>query len=258
MRRFLFLALVAGVSLTSCKKDKDGNGGIFKGTVQQFLHGKAWTWVQIDKDNKPERIGISIDAEAMNSLDPGDEQNGGHNHANAISLDFHPKANVTPFVHALLDWNPHGHEPEGVYTLPHFDFHFYMTSEADRKAIPPFDVDNTGFLKFPAEGYMPAIYVPTPGGVPQMGTHWIDVTTPEINGGTFTQTFIYGTYNSEVTFYEPMITKAFLDANPSFTRDFPVPAKFKKSGYYPTKMRIEKINGVTNIVLEGFVYRQAS
>ena len=78
MRRFLFLALVAGVSLTSCKKDKDGNGGIFKGTVQQFQHGKAWTWVQIDKDNKPERIGISIDAEAMNSLDPGDEQNGGH------------------------------------------------------------------------------------------------------------------------------------------------------------------------------------
>ena len=257
MRKILFLALATSLTLVSCKKDKEGKGGIFTGPIQQFQHGKAWTWVQVDKDDKPERIGISIDAEAMNSLDPGDEHNGGHNHANALSLAFHPKANVTPFVHALLDWNPHGHEPAGVYTLPHFDFHFYMTSEADRKAIPPFEVDNTGFLKLPAEGHMPAIYVPTPGGVPQMGTHWIDVTTPEINGGTFTQTFLYGSYNSEVTFYEPMITKAFLDANPSFTRDFPVPAKFKKSGYYPTKMRIEKINGITNIVLEGFVFRQA-
>lgn len=257
MRKILFLAFAVSITLVSCKKDKDENGGVFKGPVQDFQHGKAWTWVQIDKDNKPERIGISIDAEAMNSLDPGDEQNGGHNHANALSLTFHPKANVTPFVHALLDWNPHGHEPAGVYTLPHFDFHFYMTSEADRKAIPPFEVDNTNFLKLPGEGYMPAIYAPIPGGVPQMGAHWIDVTTPELNGGTFTQTFLYGSYNSEVTFYEPMITKAFLDANPSFVRDFPLPAKFKKSGYYPTKMRIEKINGVTNIVLEGFVYRQA-
>lgn len=258
MRKILSLVLAASITLISCKKDNDENGGIFKGPVQQFQHGKAWTWIQVDKNDKPERIGISIDAEAMNSLDPGDDHTGGHNHNNALSLAFHPKANVTPFEHALLDWNPHGHEPEGVYTLPHFDFHFYMTSEADRKAIPPYEVDNTGFLKFPAEGYMPAIYVPTPGGVPQMGTHWIDVTTPEINGGTFTQTFLYGTYNNEVTFYEPMITKAFLDANSSFARDFPVPVKFKKTGYYPTKMRVEKINGVTNVILEGFVYRQAS
>jgi len=55
-----------------------------------------------------------------------------------------------------------------------------------------------------------------------------------------------------------MITKAFLDNHPSYQRDFPVPQKFKKEGYYPTKMRIEKINGITNIILEGFVYRQAS
>ncbi|MER3498575.1 MAG: hypothetical protein C4308_08040 [Chitinophagaceae bacterium] len=91
-----------------------------------------------------------------------------------------------------------------------------------------------------------------------MGAHWIDVTTPEINGGAFTQTFLYGSYNSQVIFYEPMITKTFLDANPTFSRTFPVAQKFKTAGYYPTRMTIEKINGVTNIILEGFVYRQAS
>ncbi|MGZ8558900.1 MAG: hypothetical protein ACXWWC_11220 [Chitinophagaceae bacterium] len=258
MKKLFLLALTATLVLSSCKKDHEGTGGIFRGPLQKFQHGKAWTWVQTDKYNKPERIAIAIDDEAMNSLDPGGEQNGGHNHANALSLVFHPKANVTLFQHALLDWNPAGHEPAGVYTLPHFDFHFYMTSEAERKTIPPFDVNNSGFLNFPAQGYMPAIYSPVPGGVPQMGTHWIDVTSPEINGGTFTQTFLYGSYNGNVTFYEPMITKAFLDGHPSFQRNFPVPAKFKIAGYYPTKMRVEKINGVTNVILEGFEYRQAS
>src|SRR3990170_3926520 len=258
MKKNFLLAVLASVILGSCSKDKEEMGGIYKGPVQKFQHGKAWTWAQIDKNNKPERIAIAIDDEAMNSLDPGGEHNGGHDHANGLSLVFHPKAAVTPFLHALLDWNPNGHEPDGVYTLPHFDFHFYMTTEAERKAIPPYDVDNTGFLNFPAQGYLHETYVPVPGGVPQMGAHWVDVTTPELNGGIFTQTFLYGSYNGDVTFYEPMITKSFLDDHSTYQRSFPVPAKFKKDGYYPTKMRVEKINGVTNVILEGFVYRQAS
>jgi hypothetical protein len=262
MKKFLLLAALAALVLSSCDKNETINTIVYKGPVQKFQHGKAWTWLEVDKTDKPVRIAISIDDEAMNSLDPGGNHNGGHNHVNGVSLAFHPKANITPFKHALLDWNPDGHEPAGVYTLPHFDFHFYMTSETERKAIPPYEVDNSGFLNFPAPGYMPSVlpglYAPVPGGVPQMGTHWVDVSTPELNGGTFSQTFLYGSYNGNVTFYEPMITKSFLDNNASFQRDFPVPAKFKTAGYYPTKMRIEKSNGITNIILEAFVYRQAS
>ncbi len=48
------------------------------------------------------------------------------------------------------------------------------------------------------------------GGVPQMGAHWVDVTSPELNGSTFAQTFIYGSYDGQVNFYEPMITLDFL------------------------------------------------
>jgi hypothetical protein len=145
-----------------------------------------------------------------------------------------------------------------LYDKPHFDFHFYIIPESERIAIPPYQIDSTGFLNFPAPGYTPATYVPTPGGVPQMGTHWIDFTSPEFNGQPFTQTFLYGTYNGKVAFYEPMITKAFLDANASFERPFGVAAKYKESGYYPTKMRIVKAEGATHIILEGFVYRTKS
>jgi hypothetical protein len=91
-----------------------------------------------------------------------------------------------------------------------------------------------------------------------MGAHWVDATSPELNGAPFTQTFIYGSYNGEVNFYEPMITEEFIKANPSFERTIPQPTKYQKTGYYPTKMRIEKSDKVTNIILEGFVWRQAS
>lgn len=30
-----------------------------------------------------------------------------------------------------LNWEPSGHPTEGVYTIPHFDFHFYMISEEE-------------------------------------------------------------------------------------------------------------------------------
>lgn len=262
MKKTLVTLFSVSLLFTSCTKDKQENGGIYKGPVQPFQHGKAWTWIQFDKNDTPLRIAIAIDADAMSSLDPGGEHNGGHTHANGVSLAFHPKAALTPFKHALLDWNPNGHEPAGIFDLPHFDFHYYMTSETERQAIPPFMVDSTGFLDFPAPGYMPStmpnLYVPTPGGVPQMGTHWVDVSSPELNGGTFNQTFLYGSYNGKVTFYEPMITKLFLDENPSFQRGIPLPNRFKEAGWYPTQMRIEKSNGVTHIILEGFVYRQAS
>ena len=39
------------------------------------------------------------------------------------------------FQFVQFDWNPKGHEPEGVYTLPHFDFHFYTVSDAAVMAI---------------------------------------------------------------------------------------------------------------------------
>jgi hypothetical protein len=55
-----------------------------------------------------------------------------------------------------------------------------------------------------------------------------------------------------------MITLDFLKNNNSFERSIPVPAKFQKAGYYPTHMRMVKTNGVTEIILEAFVYREQS
>jgi hypothetical protein len=260
MKKIFLFASVAVVAFSSCKKDadKEEKERSYKGEAKAFQHGSAWTWYEVDKTNKPLRIAIAIDDAAMASLDRGHGGDGGHNHANAVSLKLPAQANSTPFDHVLLEWNPIGHPPAGVYTKAHFDFHFYTTSEADRLAIPLYEQAKSKFDNFPAAGYLPANYVAIPEGVPQMGKHWVDVTSGEFTPAGFTQTFLYGSYDGKVTFYEPMITEEFLLDNPTFERSIPVPEKFAKQGWYPTKMRVSKANGATNIIIENFVQRQAN
>lgn len=260
MKKLFLLMAIASVAIVSCKKDDNNLPGdkVFKGPVQNFQHGKAFTWYEVDNNNRPFRLAIAIDDAAMNSLDTSSAETGGHHHNNMLSLKFHPKVAATAFKFAGLDWNPHGHEPTFIYGLPHFDFHFYMMDEAEVMAIPAYEADSTKFLNWPAAHYFPATYFNPGGGVPQMGVHWLDGTSPELNGQQFTETFIYGSYNGKVTFYEPMITKAFIDANGSFERDIPQPQKYQQSGYFPTRERIVKANGLTHIILEGFVYRTQS
>ena len=45
----------------------------------------------------------------------------------------------------------------------------------------------------------------------------IFTTAPEFIGKPFTVTYIYGFYHGNMTFVEPMITKAFLETHPDFT-----------------------------------------
>lgn len=252
----MILCCVGAALFTSCKKNHHGIDPVeLKGPELEFQHGKAWTLVKVEQDGKPVSASIVINKEAMESLSVGGS---GHQHTNSASLAFNSNVTKLPYKHVLLDWNPAGHEPMPIYTIPHFDFHYYTQSEAERISIPLFEADSLRFKNFPANHFFPATYFPVPGGVPQMGAHWVDATSPELNGQIFTQTFIYGSYDGKVTFWEPMITKDFIDANPFFERAIPQPQKFQVSGYYPMKMNFKKDNGNLIVTLEDFVYRQGS
>lgn len=54
-------------------------------------------------------------------------------------LDFPGSSTeFVPFQSMQFAWESAGHEPEGIYTVPHFDFHFYYTTEGYVQAnIPP-------------------------------------------------------------------------------------------------------------------------
>ncbi|MDO9374101.1 MAG: hypothetical protein Q7T76_06775 [Ferruginibacter sp.] len=263
MKKIFLLSVAITALLSSCKKDKDlDKAGIFKGPEVQVHGGKSWTWIQLTKAGVPEKLGVTITDAALNTLPVGGHDDGhDHDHGNMDNnwkLKFHPKASVTPFIYTGMDWNPSGHEPDQVYTTPHFDFHFYMSTPEEIAAIPPYQVDSSKFLQWPAADYLPAFYINPGGGVPQMGCHWVDVTSGEFNGQPFTQTFIYGTYANKVNFYEPMITLDFMKAQSNFERTIPQPAKVKQSGWYPTKMKLLKHDGVTEIILDAFVFRTQS
>jgi hypothetical protein len=73
-----------------------------------------------------------------------------------------------------------------------------------------------------------------------MGKHWVDPYSDEFEAdGSFTQTFILGTYNKMIAFYEPMITLEYLLSKPDVTFDIPQPEAFQKPGYYPVKYVIK-------------------
>ena len=94
-------------------------------------------------------------------------------------------------------------------------------------------------LKTPDADELPPFYVPTPDGVPQMGWHWLDSRSPELNGALFTSTFIYGFYNGKNHFIEPMITRDFIMKKELFEMPISVPLKAGIPGYYPSSYSLK-------------------
>lgn len=251
--RKIFLLVAASAFIFACDKDKNKEN-IIKGEEVTVHGGKAWSVTKLDKKGAPETVSLTINDAVLNSVPVGGPA--GHNPGNDFIIPLPKKAqDATSFQFIMLNWNPNGHEPDGVYTLPHFDMHFYKSSVDEV-------MNYTDTVKMdhnlPNAAYVPSTYIAPGPGIPMMGKHWIDVNAPELHGQTFTETFLYGSYNSKVVFLEPMITLNFLKNTNTYERSIPQPAKFEKSGYYPTKLHIVKHDGVTEIVLDGFTYRQAS
>jgi hypothetical protein len=85
-----------------------------------------------------------------------------------ISFPFQSKQTLLPSKFATLDWNPLGHEPEGIFDVPHFDFHFYMISNQERLSITPLAPTEMD-PEIPLAKYMPAGYIQLPGRVSKYG-----------------------------------------------------------------------------------------
>jgi hypothetical protein len=197
-----------------------------------------------------------------------------HNHNYELTL---PKRFVNkvggPFTWGLVNWNPMGHDPEGIYTAPHFDFHFYLQDKAGRDAIRTGTCAQHGMIdcadyqraKSPVPSrYLPPTYADFDAVVAKMGNHLIDATSPEFNGQPFTHTFMYGAYDGAVTFYEPMVAKSVLDGlvagGAPVCTPIKTPEAWQAAGWYPTRYCFEhraNRHDVT-VSLTDFVRRTAS
>jgi len=242
------------------------------GQAVRLGDGLARTYVAFDPrtPNVPVEVGVALSELAMGGLPspmvmshaaPSD----GHEHVDSHIYDLTlPAINGTPYKFVELDWNPGGHEPAGVYDVPHFDFHFYKVEKSVRDGIDPTQMSKQAYLEksgnLPPEAERASNYLAlsAPGtpvmAVPKMGTHWIDVRTPELQGLfgrpeaylPFTTTFLHGSWDGQFIFDEPMITRAFImerkTATAAAERDrviqLPQARQFSPSGFYPNAYRI--------------------
>lgn len=94
--------------------------------------GQARSYVLLDRET-PLEIGIALSEAALTDLP-----------VEAMMYEYLlplPATNPTPIRLVELDWNPMGHPPPQIYTVPHFDFHFYTVTQPERDAIDPADPD---------------------------------------------------------------------------------------------------------------------
>ncbi len=204
-------------------------------------NGTVRSWVKLDKFGKPASIGVTFSETALTGL-PAEAPKGmmGVEHVLRLPKEAAPSG----FDHISLDWTPQGHEPNGIYNVPHFDVHFYMVNQATLSKITATGKDLAVSNKQPAAKLIPAGYIMPPGtAVPRMGSHAVDTASPELGGKAFTHTFIYGYYNGQMNFVEPMVSKAFLESKQNFSGPVKIPAAYPKRGYYPTSYSI-KFDGV--------------
>ena len=241
------------------------------GPAVRLGQGLARTYVLVDERNKdvPFEVGVAMTEGAMDGLPSPmvmtHASNNPHEHLDLHIYDLTmPARNATPYKFVELDWNPGGHEPAGVYDVPHFDFHFYTVEQSVRDGIDPVKLGQAAYLSksgsLPPEGQRPPNYLAlaAPGtpvmAVPRMGAHWVDARTPELQALfgrpeaylPFATTFLHGSWDGQFIFDEPMITRAYIMGRQSAAtpaeRDrviqLPQAQQFSPSGYYPMAYRV--------------------
>ena len=218
--------------IASASEDTPTQPAVIEGETQPLGNGTVRSYVALDSQNYPQEVGVIITATALDGLP---------HEGTEILLPLPFQATATAIDHIALDWRPHGHPPEPIYGDAHFDIHAYMLTPTEREAISAQGADLENTYKTPAPEYIPTGYVLAPDSAePRMGAHWIDPTATEFQGHPhgFDHTMIYGFYNGEVAFIEPMVSLDFLASQQDFEGAFAVPESYAKPGLYPQRYRI--------------------
>ena len=253
LRRALPLALLAAaLAPIACGDDAIAPAAQGPGVQRHYGasvrlgNGQARAYTTIDAvTNAPIEIGVALDSAAMQGLPAANPNAPAHGDMHEYLLQL-PANAPQPYQFVELDWNAQGHG--APYQAPHFDFHFYTISQAERNAIDPSDPQwaaKAGKLPeadFIREGYAcPCTLLGIPAAqtaVPRMGQHLIDPRSPEFAGKPFTATYIVGTWDGRVIFEEPMITRDFILATTDATIPIPAAKRAHSAGWLPGAYRV--------------------
>jgi hypothetical protein len=280
----LFVA-VASTVVVGCDAGNETTGRIMGRSVE-LGNGTVSTYAEFDGSDVPTAIGVVYSAGALEGLpsEPSDQHHcfdrdgDGRVEVDTECIPTHEfviplpdavsKRSDVPFKWALLNWNPAGHIPPGIYDVAHFDVHFYMVPIADVFALEDgpcgleyirCDQHELAKKALPSN-YMNPDFQDVDAVVPAMGNHLIDLTGPEFSGEEWKRSWIFGVYDGEVIFYEEMLTRAFMLSHPDSCYPIKSPPAVGRSGFYPTESCIRHAadTGEYTVSMEGFEYREAS
>ncbi len=256
------------------------------GAEAKLGDGTVTSFARFDSEGVPEAIGVIFSAAALASLPP--ERSDEHQcfdidgdgmiepdpecvptHERVIPLPTGASRRPDiPLKWVLLNWNPVGHMPPGIYDVPHFDIHFYIETIENTFALEP---GACGPEHLRCDQFERAIRPVPPNfthpdfqdfqaAAPAMGNHLIDTTAAELHGSPFTRSWIYGTYDGRITFWEEMVTLEYLTSRPDTCYDIKQPEGVEVAGYYPmrTCYRYDPESDTQEVSLQGFVYREGS
>jgi hypothetical protein len=263
----LVLALSAGMK---------ENERTLRGRAERIGGGTVQSFVTLNAKGAPTSAGVTISVAALQQLPAtpntvsrcydldGDGKHTGHECIGDLEriLDVPVDSSTgLPFKWITVNWNAAGHP--APYNRPHFDFHFYTVDRALIEAITPGrcgELVDCGHFKratrpVPSQ-YLPDGHINVGAVVPRMGNHLLDSQSPELRDSLpFTRTFIYGAYEGELIFWEPMITLDMLRKTRDACWSISQPQGFRQAGYYPTRYCVrENPDAGRNVSLEGFRY----
>jgi len=115
----------------------------------------------------------------------------------------------------MINWNPCGHAPPGIFDVEHYDVHLYFDKNPQYKyTCGPFPEnpictpDNPDAAKFfvPVHNNLPIGFAPDAVGVGNMGLH--HYVMPNISASEWIiPATVMGSYKGEVIFFETMVPK---------------------------------------------------
>lgn len=207
----------------------------FTGEPVAVGNGSARVVMGLNAQSEPDSVLVVLTRDALDGLPEANA----HQAVWEFALPMPENAPTTGYDHVVLDWNPVGHPPEGVYSLPHFDVHFYLIGTDEQEAITFHGEGRELAMTAPDSKLVPEGYViPPDTAVERMGMHGLDPAGPEFRGETFSHNFIYGYYKGELMFVEPMVSLAFLQSLPDMTAPVKMPQRYSYPGWYPTNYQI--------------------
>ncbi|MCC6443952.1 MAG: cytochrome C [Armatimonadetes bacterium] len=224
---------------------------LVRGQSQDMFGGTVSTWARVLPDNTITEAGVTVSLVTFQNA--RSRQAAG----NMINVNFPDEVKANTFINYFsLGWEPQGHPPANIFTVPHFDLHFYDMSPDQVALIQP---DNS--LPRPNANRVPAGYLMAANDqdymaqvVPQMGYHALPETflAP---GYVFDKVMVLGYNKGQMNFIEPMITRDYLLARQSFVMDVPRPAVLGRATRYPTRLRAtyDPFQNSYSFVLSDFV-----